>query len=155
MTAKWTQSRSTISLHEFTEVIFGFGHENVLATHHATVEFTKEKQLSKNGDCVLVVAADKGLGELSREFKEGLRKPHAKITVKIEAAGISDEIHAKGSMHLSLTHPQEMVIRKSDYVSDRTLAVNADKAAKDLNRELVEKLKDPKQRAKLTLTVCA
>jgi hypothetical protein len=45
-----------------------------------------------------------------------------------------------------------MVIRKSDYLSDRTLAIHADKAANDLSRELVEKLKNPRQKAKITLT---
>ncbi len=42
------------------------------ARHHATVEFTKDKHLSKNGDCILVVAADKGLADFSNEFKETL-----------------------------------------------------------------------------------
>jgi hypothetical protein len=54
---------------------------------------------------------------------------------------------------LELTHSQEMVVRKSDYASDRTLGIHADKAAKDLSRDLVEKLKTPKQKAKITLTV--
>jgi uncharacterized protein len=140
---------------QVTEVIFGFGHENIQATHHATVEFTKDAHLSRNGDCILVVATDKGLADLSPEFKVALQQPHAKLTIKIEAGGISEEIHAHGSQQLVLTHPQEMVIRKSDYPSDRTLGIHADKAAKDLSRELVEKLKNPKQKTKITLTVHA
>jgi uncharacterized protein len=154
-TAKWIRLRFQNNLPPctFTEVIFGFGHENVQATHHATLEFTKDAHLSRNGDCILVVAADKGLSNLSSEFKAALKHPHAQLTVKIEAGGISEEIHAYGSHQLSLNHPQEMVIRKSEYPSDRTLGICADKAAKDLSRELVEKLKNPKQQAKITLTV--
>jgi uncharacterized protein len=136
-----------------TEVIFGFGHENVQATHHATVEFTKDTHLTRNGDCVLVVAADKGLADLSTQFKAALLKTHAKLTVKIEAGSISDEIHSEGSPNLVLTHSTEMVLRKSDFSSERTLGIRADKAAKDLSRDLVEKLKNPKQQAKITLTV--
>ena len=34
-----------------------------------------------------------------------------------------------------------MIIRKSDYVCGRTLAVRADKAAADLNRNLIEEMK--------------
>jgi uncharacterized protein len=138
-----------------TEVIFGFGHENVQATHHATVEFTKDTHLTRNGDCVLVVAADKGLADLSAQFKAALLKTHAKLAVKVEAGGISDEIHAEGSPNLALTHSTEMVLRKSDFSSERTLGIRADKAAKDLSRDLVEKLKNPKQQAKITLTVQA
>ncbi len=123
------------------------------ATHHATVEFTKDKDLSKNGDCVLIVSANKGLADLSLDFKKALKKPHAKLTVKIEADDLCEEFHAEGSPHLILSNKQEIVIRKSDYISDRTLAVHADKAAKDISRQLVAKLKNPKQKAKITLAV--
>jgi len=135
------------------EVISGFGHENVQAVHPSTVEFTKETHLSKEGDCILVVSADKGLTELSPEIREALKNSQAKITIKIEVGNLCEEIHAHGAQHLSLTHPTEMVVRKSDYASDRTLGVHADKAAKDLSRELVNKLKNPQQKAKITLTV--
>lgn len=137
------------------EVIFGFGHPNVQATHHATVEFTKDRNLTRNGDCVLVVGSDKGLTEFSQEFKAALRKPKAKLTVKIEVGSLKEEILAQGSPHLALSNPTEMVLRKSDFPSDRTLGIRADKAAKDLSRELVDKLKNPTQKAKITLTVRA
>lgn len=136
-----------------TEVIVGYGHENILATHRATVEFTKDPHLSKNGDCILVVSADKAPADLSAEFKQKLRQPHAKLTITIDVDCLVEQVHARGSPHLALAHPVEMVIRKSDYASDRTLAVHADKSAKDLSRALVEKLKNPAQKAKITLTV--
>ena len=135
------------------EVIEGFGHENVQATHHATIEFTKDDELSLNGDCILVVCIDRGLADLSHDFKSALKRPKSKLTVLIEAGEVYDEIHAIGSPYLVFTHRMEMVLRKSGFVSDRTLAVHADKAAKDISRELVEKLKNPRQRAKITLTV--
>lgn len=138
---------------EVSEVIFGFGHANIQATHKATLEITKDTHVSTNGDCILVVSADKGLSELKPEFKEKMQKPFSKITITIEAGNVKERVHAEGSPHLTLTHPNEIVIRKSDYVSDRTLAVNADKAAKDLSRTLVEKLRNPKQKVKITLTV--
>jgi len=134
-------------------VIFGYGHENILATHKTTLEFTKDTHLSKKGDCIVTVAADKGLADLSAEFKEKLRKSHAKLTLTIEAGGIIEQVNAHGSPQLILNHPIDMVIRKSDYVCNRTLAVHADKAAQDLSRDLVEKLKNPKQKVKITLKV--
>jgi hypothetical protein len=142
-----------LSAAEFREVIFGVGHINVQATHRSTVEFTRDTELSRNGDCILVVAADKSLVDFSAEFKAGLKKPHAKLTIKIQVDDLTEEIHAEGSPHLALIHPTEMVIRKSDFASDRTLGIHADKAACDLSRELVEKLKNPKQQAQITLTV--
>jgi hypothetical protein len=142
-----------LSATEFTEVIRGFGHPNVQATHHSTVEFTRDPELSRNGDCILVVGTDKGLTDLGSEFKAALQTPNAKLTIKIQVADLFEEIRAHGSPKLSLSHQTEMVVRKSDFASDRTLGVHADKAAKDLNRALVEKLKNPKQQAKITLTV--
>jgi len=140
---------------QIIEIIHGVGHENVQATHHSTVEFTKDAALSIKGDCVLVVSANKGLGDLSPEFKTNLKKQNARVTIKIEAGDVSEEIQAQGSPNLTLAHPDEMVLRKSDFVSDRTLGIYANKAAKDLSRELVMKLKNPAQKVKITLTVRA
>jgi len=136
------------------EVISGFGHVNIQATHHSTLEFTRDTHVSRNGDCILVVSADKAPADLSAEFKEALRKPHAQLIITVEAGEVSEQVQAEGSPHLVLSHPTEMVIRKSEYASDRTLAVHADKAAKDLSRELVAKLQNPRQTVKITLEVC-
>jgi hypothetical protein len=138
---------------EIKEVIFAQGHRNILATHRTTLEFTKDQHLSKEGDCIVAVASDKAVADLSAEFKEKLRKPHAKLTILIEADGVSEQVNAHGSPRLILTHPTDMVIRKSDYVCSRTLAVHADKAAQGLSRDLVEKLKNPEQKVKITLLV--
>jgi hypothetical protein len=142
-----------LHLTETKEVVFGHGHENIRATHRTTLEFTKDEHLSKKGDCIIAVATDKALADLSREFKENLRKPNAKLIILIEAGGIAEQVQALGSQQLILSHPTDAVIRKSDYICSRTLAVRADKAAKDLSRELVEKLKSLKQKVKITLMV--
>ena len=135
------------------EVIFGYGHENILATHKTTLEFTKDAHLSKKGDCIVTVAAGKSLADLSAEFKENLRKHQAKLSVLIEVDDMIEQVNAYGSPQLILTHPTDIVIRKSNYVCNRTLAIHADKAAQDLPRALVEKLKNPKQKVKITLKV--
>lgn len=138
---------------DISEIIFGYGHENIRATHKTTLEFTKEKHLTKKGDCIIAVAADKGLADLSREFKENLQKPNAKLTILIEAGGITEQVHACGSQQLVLSHPTDVVIRKSSYLCARTLAICANKAADDLSRELVKKLENPNQKVKITLAV--
>ena len=123
------------------------------ATHKTTLEFTKDTHLTKKGDCIVTVAADKALADLNADFKEKLRKTDAKLTITIEADGISERVNAEGSPQLILTHPTDIVVRKSDYVCSRTLAVHADKAACDLSRDLVEKLRDPEQKVKITVVV--
>ena len=142
-----------MSAKETRENIVAFGHENIQAIHPSTLMFTKEKHLSKTGDCVVGVASDKAVADLSKTFKDTLRKPNAKLTIIIEAGGLTEQINAFGSPKLILTNPTDMVIRKSDYICNRTLAIRADKSANDLPRELVEKLKNSRQKVNLTLAL--
>ncbi|MCJ7470541.1 DUF371 domain-containing protein [Candidatus Bathyarchaeota archaeon] len=137
---------------EETEIITAYGHENVQATHKTTLEITKDKHLTRNGDCIIAVAANKSLADLSPKFKEKLRRKNAILTIRIEVEGVVEEIKASGSSHLILTHPTEIVVRKSDYISNRTLAIRADKTSYDLSKRLVDKLKNPNEKVKITLT---
>jgi hypothetical protein len=138
---------------KMTEIIFAYGHKNIQASHKSTLEITKETQLSKKGDCIVAVSANKALGDLNLDFKKNMCKENAKITILIEAGETKDMVHAFGSPRLILTHPTDMVIRKSNYICNRTLAIQSDKAACDLSRKLVEKFKNPEQKVKITLTV--
>jgi len=140
-----------VSAKELREIIFAFGHENMQAIHPTTLMITKDADLSKQGDCIIAVSADKAVSDLSQKFKDGLKEPNAKLTILIEVDGTVEQISAQGSPKLTLSHPADMVIRKSDFTSDRTLAIHADKASNDLPRELIEKLKNPKQKVKITL----
>lgn len=137
---------------EATEVIFAYGHENIQATHRTTLEITKETRLSEGGTCIIAVSASKVLADLSLRFKEIMRENTAELTVLLEAGKAVDRLNASGDSRLILNHPTDMVIRKSDYICSRTLAIKADKAARDLSREVVAELKTRGQRLRITLT---
>ncbi|MCX8153165.1 MAG: DUF371 domain-containing protein [Candidatus Bathyarchaeota archaeon] len=136
---------------EEREIIIGYGHQNIQATHKITLEFTRDWHLTKRGDCILAVATNKALSDLSSSFKETMRKPNAKLTVLINVGDLTEQINAFGSPNLILAHPSDMIVRKSDFICGRTLAIRADKAAWDLSRELIEKLKNPQQKVNITL----
>ena len=142
-----------MSAKETRENIRALGHENIQAVHPSTLMFTRDEHLSKTGDCVVGIAADKAVANLHQKFKDALQKPNAKLTIIIEAGGLTEQINASGSPKLILTHPTDIVIRKSDYICNRTLAIRADKSANDLARELVKKLKNPKQKVNITLVL--
>lgn len=114
---------------------------------------TKDTQVSKNGDCIVAVAANKSLADFSTEFKENLKKPDTKLSITISAEDVKEIIYASGTQNLILTHQTDMVIRKSSYVCNRTLAICANKASNDLSRELRDKLKNLKQKVKIILTI--
>jgi len=136
-----------------TEVIIARGHENVQSTHKTTLEITKETTLTKRGDCVIAVGAAKASADLNPRFKEAAKKKSARTTITIEAGEVKEVVRARGSPLLSFTHPTDLVVRRSGYVCGRTVAVRADKAASDLSRKLVEKMRDSRQKIKITLTV--
>jgi uncharacterized protein len=138
---------------KIVEVIHAFGHPNIRSSHPTTIMITKERQVTQRGDCIVAVDADKSVADLSAEFKKALRKPNAKLTIQLEVDGLVGQINAYGSPELTLNHPNDLVIRTSEFLSDRTLAVKADKASGDLSKAVVEKLKNPKQPVTLTLTV--
>jgi hypothetical protein len=135
-----------------TEVITAHGHSNVQSKNKTTFEITKETHLTKRGDCIIAVGATKGAIDLDSEFKEVARNDSARLTIKIEANGEEETLTAWGDPGLQFKHPTDLVVRKSKYICGRTLAIRADKAACDLSRKLVEKLRNPDQKVKLTFT---
>ena len=49
---------------------FIYGHENISAKHKTTIEFTKDKEVSRKGDCILGVNADFSFSEIKRLLKK-------------------------------------------------------------------------------------
>jgi hypothetical protein len=123
----------------------------VIAKHPTTFEITKDDQLTKRGDCVIAVKASKALVDLSTEFRNLCKRDEARIMVELRAAGIGETIEGKGSRGLTLGHSSEIVGRKSTYVSDRTLMIRADKAACDIDRDLIRALKSPGTKLEITI----
>ena len=127
------------------EIVIARGHPNIRATHKTTLEVTKEKELSPRGDCIIGVCADKSVSDLNENLKKWLKLGKSiKIEIVLPDYGIRDELIAVGSPRLTLKHDTDIVVRKSEYVCDRTLAIRSNKAARDIDREIVELLKDHK-----------
>ncbi|WP_436909425.1 DUF371 domain-containing protein [Halosimplex marinum] len=126
----------------FTEVVRARGHENVSAEHASTLEFTSDDYLTPAGDCILAVEADRVPADFDEAFVDACRSHEATITATIEAAGHSHEVTGRGHPDLSFENERSHVIRTSDYVDDRTVAVDASGAAADVDRDLVAALAD-------------
>ncbi len=127
------------------EVIRARGHPNVRATHRTTLEVTKDRELTPRGDCIIGVRADKSVADLNEDLKRWLKSGRAiRVEIVLPDYGLKDELIAFGSSKLTFKHERDVVIRKSDYVCDRTLAIRSNKSARDIDREIVELLKDEK-----------
>jgi hypothetical protein len=125
----------------------------VRSSHPTTIEITTEDYLTENGDCIVGVGASKGCSGLGVAVKNGLRKEGSRATFGIVVGGRLFEVKASGDPRLTLTDPHEMVIRKSDYASDRTVAVHADAGSRDIPREIVGLLKNPAMKGRLEIEV--
>ena len=88
--------------------------------------------------------AAKGCSQLSETLKTALRSKYAKVLIRLLIDGESFELTAKGDGGLELSHPHDIVIRKSRFLSSRTLAVGASAAAVDIPRSIVSRLRSPR-----------
>ena len=120
--------------------IMAKGHENVLSLHKSTFEITKDKDLSLAGDCIIGLDIDKSMVDFPQEFKEKLANDDTKVIVGLKTSNASDTIEGFGHHDLSLSHPTDIVCRKSTFVCSRTLMIKSNKAAIDLNRDLIKDL---------------
>ena len=135
------------------EKIEAWGHPNVTAKNMTTFELTKENYLTRRGDCIIAINASKGARDLNDEFKKLARREDAEITVIIEAGSCRETAKGRGDPRLTLTHATDLVVRKSNYICDRTLMIRSDKVARDFSRDMVEVLKSPSQKVVATLIV--
>ena len=127
------------------ERITAYGHQCLTSKHDTTFEFTKEKDMGWEAHCIVGVKSDKSCHDLSeglkKAFKEGKR-----IAIKLKSGNASDTIIAYGHPNLTLKDRKDIVIRRSGFVDDRTLAVHATKSSNSLDRELIRNLKNPRQK---------
>ncbi len=130
-----------------------YGHANIRSNHKKTIEITKESHLTPQGDCIVGVNANSSCAELPQELKNRLKDITAKVVFLITVGELEFTIEGRGHHDLILTHTEDIVIRKSDFICPRTLAVKCDKASDLLPREMVSLLQNPKTKGTLTIIV--
>jgi len=133
------------------EVLEARGHENIRGEHETTFEITKEPEVTPRGDCIIGVSANKAVADLSQKFKELASSESSIIVVFLIAGNEFDVVIGRGDSRLTFMDKVSMVFRKSSYTCGRTVVVKCNKAAADINRRLVELLKDPNTVLKVIL----
>jgi hypothetical protein len=120
------------------------GHKSIRSLHPTTLEITTEEELTTNGTCIIGVGSDKGCADLSEDLKKGISRNGSRLVINLVVGENEFIFSASGSVLLPLTHPQDIVIRKSDFYCPRTVAIESSAAAIDIPRRIVEELKNPK-----------
>jgi len=123
------------------EVTF-YGHPNVQSLHGKTVEITKDDHLTLRGDCIIGVRASKACADLDTTLKRRLRSNDSVVKIEIMVGDELFLIKGKGDERFTLQNPQDIVIRKTNFVCPRTISVRCDRASSDVPREIVKLLQD-------------
>ena len=129
------------------------GHENIRSNHQKTIEITKESHLTPRGDCIVGVNAKYSCADLPKELKNNLKNPDSKVSISIKVGDEEFVLEGNGHPDLVLSHTEDIVIRKSDFICPRTLAIKCDKASDLLPRSMVKLLQDPKTIGTFTISI--
>ncbi|HEY7226773.1 MAG TPA: DUF371 domain-containing protein [Nitrososphaeraceae archaeon] len=125
------------------------GHKNILSLHSRTIEITKDSKLTKKGDCIVGVSANKACEDLDPALRQKLRTSDTVVKIGIIVEPYEFNISGFGNNHLEVTHKHDIVLRKSNYVDSRTLIVSCNKSAIDIPRYLIKALNDPEAKGLL------
>lgn len=120
-----------------------YGHKNIRSLHQKTIEITTEPDLTLNGDCIIGVGASCGCNDIPEKMKKLLQISKTNILFTIKVKDFSFKVKGIGHDELVLTHPHDIVIRKSSFVCPRTLATNCDKASDSIPRQMIKILQNP------------
>ena len=120
------------------------GHKNVTSKHKTTFEITKDPEIGISADCIIGTGMDKSMFDFPDDFKNKIANSDTQIKVILDTENGHDEIIGWGHENLTLTHPTDIVCRTSTYTCSRTLMIKSDKAARDLDINIINDLKNEK-----------
>ena len=136
-----------------TEEIQFCGHKNIRSLHTRTIEITKDPNLTLNGDCIIGVSATKSCSDLTSAMKNKIRRNRSIVEIDLIVEPFSINIHGIGNDNLLLTHLHDIVLRKSNFICDRTLCLSCNVSAIQIPRKMIDLLKDPSKQGLLVIGV--
>lgn len=136
----------------YFEVTFT-GHPNIRSHHGKTIEITKDSNLTVRGDCIIGVNASAACKDLPTKLKSKLRNSNTKVTITIDVEGKTFQIVGKGNESLVLSHDTDIVLRKSNFICPRTLAIKCDHASDSIPRTIIRSLRNPNTVGTLSIRV--
>jgi uncharacterized protein len=133
------------------EIIF-YGHRNVQSLHARTIEITKDPSLTLQGDCIIGVSANKSCSDISDKVQRILKDNNSDIIIDIIVGNRSFRMNASGDKRLLLLSRHDIVIRKSNFICQRTMAIQCNKASRDIPRDMILLLQNPETKGVFRIT---
>jgi uncharacterized protein len=134
------------------DVVF-HGHRNVQSLHARTIEITKDPNLTLRGDCIIGVRANKSCYDMNEKFQRLLKDDSSPLTIEVIVGNKSFKINGFGNKRLLLLSKHDIVIRKTNFICQRTMAVFCDKASCDIPRDMILCLQNPETKGIFRITI--
>jgi hypothetical protein len=95
----------------------------VQSVHARTIEITKDKDLTLKGDCIVGINANKACKDLNAEIKKRIKKKDSLMEIELIVEPYNFTIKGSGNDRLLLSNEDDIVLRKSKFICDRTLSI--------------------------------
>ena len=140
------------SFRVFPSIFYAYGHPAILSTHPSTLEITTSHELTRRGDCVVAVKSSSAVRNLPEDLKRVLSSSRGRGRLALRVGPFEFTVEGRGDPRLTFLHDTDLVVRKSAFISDRTLMIHADKSSIDIPRDMVRLLQDPNNRVTVEIS---
>ena len=132
--------------------VYAYGHSNVTSLHRSTWQLTKDLEISDQATCIIGINSSSACEDLPEWLKDGLRNGK-KVKIELEVEELTHSGYFYGSKSLKLTNAIDMVFRKSEFVSDRTVGHRCSFSAFEIPDNIKAKLQNPETRISVKLSL--
>ena len=136
----------------FRSIFHAYGHPAILSTHPSTLEITTIHELTRRGDCVVAVKSSSAVRNLPEDLKLVLSNSNGRGRLALRVGPFEFTVEGRGDPRLTFLHDTDLVVRKSAFISERTLMIYADKSSIDIPRDMVGMLQDPNNRVTVEIS---
>jgi hypothetical protein len=136
----------------FPLIFHAYGHPAILSTHPSTLEITTTHELTRRGDCVVAVKSSRAVRNLPEDLKRVLSSSRGRGRLALRVGPFEFTVEGRGDPRLTFLHDTDLVVRKSAFISDRTLMIHADKSSIDIPRDMVRLLQDANNRVTVEIS---
>ncbi len=140
------------SFRVFPSIFHAYGHPAILSTHPSTLEITTSHELTRRGDCVVAVKSSSAVRNLPDDLKRVLSNSNGRGRLALRVGPFEFTVEGRGDPRLTFLHDTDLVVRKSAFISDRTLMIHADKSSIDIPRDMVRLLQDANRRVTVEIS---
>ena len=133
------------------EILF-YGHPKVLGLHKRTIEITKDNYLTERGDCIIGVNASKSCNDLDVKLKKLIQTDGSHIKFEFIIGNHSFDVMGFGNRKLTLSDKHDLVLRKTGFISSRTVSIHCDKGSTEIPRKILAELREPQTKGILIVS---